>query len=145
MDWAAIAPDFHWDGSLRDLIIEDASITDWEHVWSLHSAAGVNCTFTVDGSQATRPATVQDVFALGENHHVLASFLIDSIIYNCHFFSRDEIEFDLDPREIDGAEAAQKLAKFMERLCHLTDRLVRLTPESLPRVSIARFDRNRTE
>ena len=145
MNWPAIAPDFDWDGSLRDLRVENASITDWEHVWSFHSTAGVNCAFAVDGIQAARPATVQEIFALRENHSVLASFLIDGITYNCHFFSMDDVEFDLDPREVDGAEAAQNLAQFMETLCRLTDKPVRLTPENLPQVFIARVEPSNSE
>lgn len=50
----------------------------------------------------------------------------------CHFFDPARIELDLDPREVRGPRELAMLVRFVERLAHVTERPVRMTPEMQP-------------
>jgi hypothetical protein len=58
---------------------------------------------------------------------------------NCHFFSEDEIEFDLDPRDMN-AELLPLLLDFLTVLGKATNKLVVLTMENMPDAEIMRFE-----
>ncbi|SDL01483.1 hypothetical protein SAMN05421823_104149 [Catalinimonas alkaloidigena] len=54
------------------------------------------------------------------------------MLIKCHFFTDDEIENDVDPREVRSLEDHQRLLDYMIRLSTLLDQPVILTPENTP-------------
>lgn len=142
MDWSRIASDFRYDGSLRDIYILDASLDDWSRVWDVLIAAPERLSFEVDGETATPPATVEEAFHLRGSHSVLASYTLGKQRLNCHFFIEEEVEFDLDPRDVYGPIEAERLGNFLSLLGRATSKEVRLTPENAPQSIIARYDPN---
>jgi hypothetical protein len=65
--------------------------------------------------------------------------LIGKTVLNCHFFGVDEIEFDLDPREIGDSDQFERLVGFMRLLGELTGKVVLLTPENFKERPILRY------
>ena len=57
---------------------------------------------------------------------------------NCHFFVEDEIEFDLDPREVTGPNQVEAIVGFMTLLGDVTGKAVTLTMENTPEAVIFR-------
>jgi len=51
-----------------------------------------------------------------KNHHIRMTISINEILINCYFFSEDEIEFDIDPNEINDVNDASKVFGFMKNL-----------------------------
>lgn len=54
---------------------------------------------------------------------------VGSVWLNCHFFTVDEIEFDLDPRDVSSAADFAALLHFMQGLGQAVNRPVLLTTE----------------
>lgn len=63
----------------------------------------------------------------------------DAITFNCHFFTLEEVEFDIDPREVLGEAGANTVFSFMRRLGEHLNKEVVLTPENAPELPIFRF------
>jgi len=140
MDWLRIAPAFKPDGFLRDIYIFDTSLMDWERVWEILLADPHRLSFSVDGEITAPPADAAEVFRLGQAHSVCASLALGKQRLNCHFFTEEEVEFDLDPRDVRGPSEAERLEQFLAELGRTTAKEVRLTPESGRHLIIARFD-----
>jgi hypothetical protein len=71
-----------------------------------------------------------DILAMRPTASVLLSIDVDGIRINFHFFTENEIEGDLDPREIDSDERLGKLLRFLRTVGQGLSREVRLTPEN---------------
>ncbi len=140
MDWSQIAPALKIEGSLCDIYISDTSLKDWESVWSALLADSNNLSFYVDGALTMPPLDVAEAFRLGRHHAVCGSYAVGKQRFNCHFFIEEEVEFDLDPRDVDGPSEADRLAQFITMLGCATSKEVRLTPENGPDAVIARFE-----
>ncbi len=138
MDRSQIAPDFTPDGSLRDIYILGTSIDDWALVWNVLTASD-RLAFDVDGIASTPPADVREAFALHASHSVTACYRLGKQRLNCHFFVEEEVEFDLDPRDVDGPVEAERLGQFLVVLGRTTSKEVRLTAENEPEAVIARY------
>ncbi|RSU46361.1 hypothetical protein BRX43_15775 [Sphingomonas sp. S-NIH.Pt15_0812] len=139
MDWSQIASDFTADGSLRDIYICGTSMDDWVCVWAVLTAESSSLEFTIDGEPRMPPA-VTEVFMLSRAHSVCASYKLGQQRLNCHFFCEEEIEFDLDPRDVVGLDEAKQLAEFMKSVGRATSKKVRLTPENEVGSTIARYE-----
>ena len=60
------------------------------------------------------------------------------IVLNCHFFNVTELEFDLDPREVNGPEEFNALITFMHLLADVCGKPAVLTEENWPAAPILR-------
>jgi hypothetical protein len=145
MSWNEIASAFEWDGSWRDIYILRTSALDWEKVWGILTADGEILSFWIDGQPAPPPKSAAEAFQLSGSRSVTASYRLEKQSLNCHFFCIEEIEFDLDPREIDGPAQAEKLAAFMAIIGRACSKQVRLTPENCRENPLALFDPVRDE
>jgi len=140
LDWQAIAGHFASDGTLRDIYVFDTSMADWEAVWRLLAGSRDRLTFYIDGVLSEPPATVTEIFDVGTDHSVLATYCASDLTVNCHFFTPSEIEFDVDPRQIDGLDAIEVLARFIAAIGETTSKPVVLTEENDQSMVIAWFD-----
>jgi hypothetical protein len=138
MDWSQIAADFTPDGSLRDIYILGTSVDDWALVWNFLTASD-RLAFDVDGIARTPPADVREAFALHASHSVTACYRLGEQRLNCHFFVVEEVEFDLDPRDVHGLVEAEQLGQLLLDLGRMTSKEVRLTAENEPEAVIARY------
>lgn len=85
------------------------------------------------------PDRAEDAFEARADASVLLSFSIGNAVLKCHFFGVDEIELDLDPREIDDSDQFERLVAFVRLLGELTGKVVLLTPENFKERPILRY------
>jgi hypothetical protein len=130
MDWQQAKAEFECDGSLRDLYILNADVEVWQRVIDSLRSSEYPCRYQVDDNDRPLPGSVEDVFKKRQEAGFLLSVDVDGILLNCHFFTEEEVEFDLDPREIDSREKLQALFRFMRRIGQAAGRHVIMTPEN---------------
>ena len=131
IDWAQISSDFEKDGSLRDIYILDTSLAEWEKVWAFLLEGRASLTLQIRGEQVPLPSHVEPIFAARDRGDTATlSYRLGGVTLNCHFFVSEEVEFDVDPREIRDAGGANDVARFMVGLCEATSREVLLTAEN---------------
>ena len=123
-------PDDLWlvDGSLRDVYIQAASPEDWRALLKL-TREHVH-EYARDGVVQELPELVA-IFADREHSHLLR-IEVAAVKIHCHFFVPDEIELDIDPREVVGPREHSAVLDFLERLSGATRKSVRLTSENSP-------------
>lgn len=124
---------FEVDGSLRDIYVLDTTLEHWDLMLKYVRTAGLIAAFTCGLEPTTPPATAAEIFAqLEDPEH--ASFLLSldvaGVQLNCHFFQTDEIEFDLDPREVTDERRYDALLAFMVGIGQATGNRVVLSGES---------------
>lgn len=131
IDWSRISSAFEKDGSLRDIYILDTSLAEWEKTWAFLLGRRANLTLQVGGEQVSLPSHAEQIFAARDcGGAATLSCLLGGVTLNCHFFVREEVEFDVDPAEVEDAGAANEVARFMVGLCEATGREVLLTAEN---------------
>ena len=139
MEWRQIAPDFTYDGTLRDIYVLATTLSDWQLVLDMPRRFESPPTYSLDGVITALPDRAEDVFASRASVTPLLSFSVGQIVLNCHFFGKDEIEFDLDPSDVSDADRFETLVGFLRRLGELTDKTVLLTPENHQQSPILRY------
>jgi hypothetical protein len=138
MDWQQIAPDFEWDGSLREIYVLETSIAEWQKVWEALRKLEPLPVFSIDSTAQPMPEQVAPLFAIRSQRSPLLSVHVGRNLLNCHFFQCDEIEFDFDPRDVTGPSEAELLAGFMRIVGEVTGKIVILTAENSKEAVIAR-------
>ncbi|MFH6987668.1 hypothetical protein ACHRVW_07975 [Flavobacterium collinsii] len=134
-NWNEIKWIFETDGSLRDIYIKNTKIEDWEilinylninHILQYGPPGKNKETYKIDLEYVIHYFNDET----GELETKIASIIIDDIIINLHFFSVDEIELDIDPKEIYSFDNYRKILGFMNQLSELLDKPVTLTGEN---------------
>jgi len=140
MDWKTVKSDFEWDGSLRDLYVFDTSEAEWDRFLGCLPTWGYHTRFTIDGEPAPLPHSAARAFEIRQRAAPLLQIDIGGILLCCHFFTDQEIELDLDPREITASAKLDQLLQLMRRLGQAVHRPVVLTPENSPELPIIRYN-----
>jgi len=139
MDWQQIAPDFEPDGSLRDIYVFGTGLSDWQRVLDALRTWEPMPNFTIGGQPANMPDKAEGIFTEARQHGALLSFKVSGAHVNCHFFGHDEIEFDLDPREVTGPAQLEGFERFMGLLGRTTGKSVVMTMENMRESVILRY------
>ncbi len=127
--WDQCRSNFAPDGALRDIYILRTSIDDWNHLLKA-VCDHFRPEYTVDGLSHPMPADAGEVFAIQESTTQLLRVEIGSINAACHFFTIDEIEFDIDPREINSQESLDQMLEFVRLIGDSVSKQVIVTYES---------------
>ncbi|HYE16860.1 MAG TPA: hypothetical protein VEA69_00325 [Tepidisphaeraceae bacterium] len=136
--WDSVAQEFAFDGSWRDIYVSDTDLQAWQRVLDRLRQGPYKLVYHGAGAAAELPATAADAFpAEGEADRVLSVY-IAGVRANCHFFTRDEIEFDIDPREVQGQGQLDGVLAFMRLLSDATGKDAVLTPENCPEIVVFR-------
>jgi hypothetical protein len=128
--WETIKSEFAWEGSLRDIYVLATSLSDWQAAWQLLRGGGFDATCTADGVTIPLPQNVGQIFAAQREPLFLVTVLLAGVDLNCHFFTEEEIEFDLDPRTVTGQLQLNALVSFMTELAVATGKAVLMTHEN---------------
>jgi hypothetical protein len=142
ISWDKCARDFHWDGSLRDIYIRPATLDDWRVIYGF-LRAHPDSEYSVDGVTKTFPAAIEEAFAAGTVAHPMLRVRVGRTLVVFHFFSVDEVECDIDPREVISQSELDSLLDFVQRLGDLVNKTVRITPENLPDEPFIVYEPNR--
>src|SRR4051812_42541950 len=113
MDWQQIAPDFEPDGGLRDIYVFGTDLLDWQHIWDALRTWEPLPSLVIGGQSAIMPDKVQEVLAASREQGAMLSVNVSGALANCYFWGHDEIQFDVDPREIIGPAQIEGLDRFM--------------------------------
>lgn len=140
IDWDACKIMFAWDGSWRDLYVLDTDIRDWQTVFEFLKVRNFPLSYSIDQQPNELPLHVETIFEQGAGASVFLTIDIGGIVVHCHFFDRNTIAFDLDPREIDGPAQFTLVVQFMTDIGRLLHKEVRLTAENIPEAVIFRYD-----
>jgi hypothetical protein len=136
--WETVRDEFVFDGSWQDIYVFGTSIADWQRMLDAIRSAGYRLTYFRTDQPTEMPTNAGDAFPLpGECDRRLSVWFAD-VIANCHFFTVEEIEFDIDPRELRGQQELNALFGFMRYLAQATDKEAVLTAENLREIFIFR-------
>lgn len=138
---------FEIDGSWRDLYVVDTTIEDWKEMLGLvRDRKAINYEFTMEGEAAAIPQRPEPVFISGEGAYPDAASLpwslvvtLDGLDLTCLFLTNTEIEFHLDPRNLNE-NRLYELLDFMESLGRRLKKDVLLTPENGKDRPIVKYD-----
>jgi len=134
MNWLAIKEEIYYrDGSWRDIYVLDTTWEDWRD-WILL----VNKTYEV-----TFYNGLTQQMEIGINTEAVHSYLtgktdltnsatikLGAISIKCYFFTDEEIEIDIDPREIVSIEDHNRLIDYMTTVSICLNKSVIMTAES---------------
>src|SRR5258706_7751109 len=138
--WERCRSDFAWDGSWRDIYVRGTSLKEWSSFLRALPSWPYRTEYSIGGKNAPLPSDAGEVFRAKETALSFLSITVDAVVLNCHFFVPEELEFDRDPRRVDGAAAFEALLGFMRRIGVLLEASVVLTPENLPTRPIVEYD-----
>ena len=130
MNWAEYSKVFEWDGSWRDLYVLHTNTGDWQKLLDFLRDGRSPVVFELDGRDYPYPMQAAPLFESRGEFDLYLCVTAGGIALNCRFLDAHEIEFDLDPRQVDGAAALHGLFVFMREVARLLGKEVILTPEN---------------
>jgi len=128
--WNNLKSHFEQDGSLRDIIVTSESRDSWELFFAALKSSEYSHAFTHDGNIATLPDSIDSIWKLQNTEPTLLSIQVGEILVNCHFFKSYEIEFDIDPKDINSESDIVVLLNFLSWLNKSIKSSVVLTHEN---------------
>jgi hypothetical protein len=115
-----------FDGSWRDIYVLNTDVESWKQF--LIFVATLPHTFEIDRNGAAMPDLTE---LLGsQDHAYLLSIKVGDVALNCHFFDEEQIELDVDPREVRGPAEHDGVFAFMAVMAEVVKKSVILTPEN---------------
>ena len=136
MDWRKLGDQLSVDGLLRDIHVPGVTLADWRRLFDILRMSEPQPVYMLDGDGHPLPGTIEEIFDSRSHASPMLSVRRDKLTFNCHFFVQEEIEFNLDPREIAGIGDLKTVLDFMEFLGRTTGKTVLLTPENMPETPI---------
>ena len=139
MKWSEVAYEFVADGSLRDIYVSGTGAGEWQLMLDAFSKNQLKRQYLVNGAERDLPNDVGVIFSnrVFEQHSLTVYF--STIRFTSHFFSQEQIDFDLDPAEIVDQFSLQSVSDFMKMIGATTKRDVILTPEGLIESPILKY------
>jgi hypothetical protein len=128
-NWDNINWIFRPDGSLRDIYIQETSLSDWGKVIDLLNSEYDLNYFSenkIDKKQIFE--YLQD--ETGEIECKTVSINIKNVKINCHFFLIEQIEFDIEPSEVKSKLEFDNILSFMTTLSSKLKKQITLTGEN---------------
>ena len=119
MNWQDYQLEFEFDGSWRDIYVLNTTIYDWQRLIDFLRSSAYLLIYKVDYEETLLPQSVEQALKKRYGASPLLSINIGTVILNCHFFTEEEIEFDIDPREIVSAVQSEQVLAFMRQVGNL--------------------------
>ena len=135
---------FEPDGTLLDIYIQETTLDDW---LTLIDFLNLNykLKYVPTSKNESEDKIDKDYITTyltdktGEREGRTVSVLADNLVFNCHFFLPDEIEFDADPKEFNEQKDFETVIAFMTAVSKALNKEIILTPENssqLPLITI---------
>jgi hypothetical protein len=140
IDWDECRKIFAWDGSWRNIYVLGTDLRDWQRLLDFMRGSGYPVKYSQAGQDAPLPRSAEQVF--GRRYATAPLMWVDvrGVTLACHLFGTGDIEFDIDPREVDEGSKAEGLFDFMARVGRLLGKDVVLTPENMQDIALVRYD-----
>lgn len=139
MKWEDYKVEFEFDGSWRDIYVLNTTVSDWQLLLDFLRSDVYEFSYTIDEEKTVLPILAKQVFDARQEFSPLLQVNLGSVALNCHFFTDEEIEFDIDPREIQSEHHAEAIFNFMRQIGQTLKKEVILTPENLQDAPIFKF------
>ena len=138
--WNDIQWIFEPDGSLRDIYVQDISLREWEKLID-HLNANFNLTYS-DQDRIDKKYVLEYLQdTSGEMESKSLTIHLGQIKVNCYFFLSEQIEFDIDPKEVNSINDFEQIEKFMISISDILQEQVTLTEENSPEFPLFKVDR----
>lgn len=137
--WDQCKKDFQWDGSLRDIYVTPATLADWRALYSLLRDYP-EAEYSVDDVVEPPPVSVEQAFSVRPSGNPMLRLRVGRTLAVFHFFSEEEIECDVDPREIASQADLDALLSFVRQIGDATRKPVTITPENMREKPIITYD-----
>ena len=140
LNWTDVRDDWLPNDGLRDIYVGSATLDDWQRVLDVVRARGWPATFSVNGGVTSMPTSVEPIFEL-VGKTILWQFLPHpDVTVHGHFFAVDEIELDVDPREVVGQEQFDAVCEVVRVIGRALGKPVEVTVESAHSDVLMRYD-----
>jgi hypothetical protein len=137
---------FYCDGSYRDIYIRNTSLSDWQAFHEFIKNERLCIEIFKDGARVEfDDLSVEEIFKLTEQFAIRMCFYLDTLSVHCNFFTIEEIELDIDPKEVIDERIYNNVIEFLLKLSKAVNKEVVLTPENCPDYVILRSLPNRNE
>lgn len=136
--WDAVSGEFAFDGSWRDIYVLGTDMADWQRILDALRQADYDLAYFRENLPAELPAEAPQAFPLSGACDRLLAVRFAGVQANCHFFTPEEIEFDIDPREVQGQEQLDAVFGFMRCITDAVGKEAILTAENSPEIIIFR-------
>jgi hypothetical protein len=110
--WDACRQEFEPDGALRDIYVHGTTIEHWRKLFDA-LRANYDLEYSADGAARPLPAAVDEAFTTRGTACPELHFRLGVIVVVCHFFTTDEIEFDISPCEVTSQAVLDELLGFL--------------------------------
>ncbi len=137
--WDAVRDEFDFDGSWRDVYVRETDLTSWQRMLDGLRAAGYELTYFRDNQPTELPMEASQAFPHPDKCDRLLLVCFAGVQANCHFFCVEDIEFDIDPRQVTGQAQLSGLIDFMRCLSQAVGKDATLAPENSPEIVIFRI------
>ena len=115
-------------GLLLDIVVPDTRIGDWQKFIDYIRTSSLPYEYFNGERKSALPDKVDAVLAKVPEMTHLLSIRISGLDANCHFFDEEEIELDVDPRQM-GGPGLHTVVGFMAQLGKLLGKDVQLSGE----------------
>jgi len=115
------------DGSLRDIYVQNTDAVHWGRFDRL--LGQYECTYRFDGVALPFPGSLSALMN-HEGAHVLSIQLAGAVVICCHFFTPEQLELDISPKEIAGPFQHDQVLAFVENLAQALELPADITPEN---------------
>ena len=128
--WNNLKSHFTQDGSLRDIIVAANDHSAWQLLIVGLKSAEFTYVFTHGGAARALPDSIEEIWHLKQSEPTLLALKVGNILIHCHFFNSEEIEFDIDPKDITSKSDFDTLLRFLSWLNRTTRSDVLITHEN---------------
>jgi hypothetical protein len=142
--WDSVREEFAFDGSWRDICVFHTTVTDWQRMFDAIQSVGYSLTYFRADRPSELPAKAAEAFPTPDDCDRRLSVWFANVQANCHFFTVEEIEFDIDPREVKGQRDLDALFGFMRCLADAANKEAVLTAEDMHEIVIFRVPPGKT-
>ena len=140
-NWDDIKWIFEPDGTLRDIYVQDVTLSDWEKLIDF-----LNLTYEIKfGEEESKQIDKEYVIKYlrdetGEMENKSLKIEFNGIHFHSYFLLAEQIEFDIDPKEINSIKDFESIEKFMESISRTLKNQVSLTGENSPEFPLIKID-----
>jgi hypothetical protein len=141
--WNNIKWIFEPDGELRDIYVQDVTLTDWS---KLIDFLNLNCElrFGEDKTQIDKEYVLRFLAdETGEMESCTLNVSLENLNLRCYFFLPDMIEFDIDPTEVKSIDDFNKIVQFITDISKVLNKQITLTMERTPELPLIKIDFNK--
>lgn len=140
-NWNDIKWIFEPDGSLRDIYVQDVTLPDWGKLIDF-----LNLNYDIKFGEDEKNQIDKEYVIkylkdeTGEIESKSLKIDFNGVNFRCHFFLPNQIEFDIDPKEIKAINDFESIEKFMVSISKTLKNQVTLTGENSPEFPLFKID-----